>query len=232
MFRQQHAVAEHVAGHVPDTHHAEIGVLCVDAHLTEMTLYRHPGSARGDAHFLVVVPRTATGSEGVAQPETVFRRHLVGQVGEGGRSLVRRDHEVGVFIVLGDHIRGADHGPIDAVIGNIQQPANELAVAGLTLLLHLGARHVCADPARHEPALGAHRDDYRVLHLLRLDKAQDFRAEVLQPVGPAQATAGDLTTAQVHALHARRIDVDLVHRYRQWHPGYIRRLQLEGEVGL
>ena len=68
---------------------------------------------------------------------------------------------------------------------------------------------------RHEAALGADRHDHGVLDLLRLDQAEDFGAEILRPVGPADAAARDLAEAQVHAFDARRIDEDLVERPRQ-----------------
>ena len=67
----------------------------------------------------------------------------------------------------------------------------------------------------HETALGADRNDDRVLDLLRLDQAEDLGAEVLRPVGPADAAARDLAEAQVHAFDARRVDEDLVERPRQ-----------------
>ena len=57
-----------------------------------------------------------------------------------------------------------------------------------------------------EAALGAHRHDHGVLDLLRLDQAQNFGAEILAPVGPADAAARHLAEAQMHAFHLGRID--------------------------
>jgi hypothetical protein len=54
-----------------------------------------------------------------------------------------------------------------------------------------------------EAALGAGRHDHRVLDQLRLHQAEDLGAEIVAPVGPAQAAAGDRAAAQVDALDAR-----------------------------
>ena len=71
--RQQHAVAEHVAGHVTDTADGEVLALRVDTDLAKVALHALPGAARGDGHLLVVVSGRAAGGEGIAQPEAVFR---------------------------------------------------------------------------------------------------------------------------------------------------------------
>ena len=71
--RQQHAVAEHVARHVADADHGEVGVLWVSMPmLAEEALHALPGAARGDAHGLVVVADAAAGGEGVAEPVAVL----------------------------------------------------------------------------------------------------------------------------------------------------------------
>ena len=134
----------------------------------------------------------AAGGEGVAEPEAVLGRHPIGGVGEVGRPLVRRHHQVGVFRVLGHHVFGTHDAHLRAVIGDIQQPTDKHLVAGNALLLQLVAGHVRAQLFAHEPALGTDRHDHRVLHLLRLDQAQHLGAEVLQPVRPAQAAGHDL----------------------------------------
>ena len=101
------------------------------------------------------------------------------------------------------------------IVGELEQGAHEDAVA-------LGALGEPGLPVRrrrqllgHEAALGADRHDDGVLDLLRLDEAEHLGAEVLRPVGPAQAAARDLAEAQMDALDARRIDEDLVERARQ-----------------
>ena len=55
VFAEQHAVAEHISAHIADAHDREILILGVEVELTEVTLDRFPGTARGDAHRLVVV---------------------------------------------------------------------------------------------------------------------------------------------------------------------------------
>ena len=70
-------------------------------------------------------------------------------------------------------------------------------------------------PLRHEAALGADRHDDGVLDVLRLDEAKDFRAEILRPVGPADAAARHLAEAQMHALDPGRVDKNLIKRPRQ-----------------
>ena len=85
---------------------------------------------------------------------------------------------------------------------------------------------------RHEAALGADRHDHRVLDLLRLHQAEDFGAEILRPVGPADAAARHLAEAHVHALDARRIDEDLVERPRQRHAVELAAGKLDGDFRL
>ena len=75
---------------------------------------------------------------------------------------------------------------------------------------------------RHEAALGADRHDDGVLDLLRLHQAQHLGAEILRPVGPADAAARHLAEAQMHALDARRIDEDLVERRGSGRPSSLR----------
>ena len=67
----------------------------------------------------------------------------------------------------------------------------------------------------HEAALGAHGHDDGVLDVLRLHEAEHFGAEVLAPVGPANAAARHVAHAQVHAFDARAVDEDLELRPRQ-----------------
>src|SRR5262249_56790427 len=81
----------------------------------------------------------------------------------------------------------------------------------------------------HEPALGADRNDDRVLDLLRLGQAKNFGAKVLRPVRPADAAARDLAEPQVHAFDPGRIDEDLVARARQRHSVKARACKLDGD---
>jgi hypothetical protein len=212
--RQQHAVAEHVAGHVADADHGELVGAGVDVQLAEVPLDALPGAAGGDAHRLVVVAGRTAGGERVAQPEPARGRHLVGQVGELGRALVRGDHQVRVVAVVAHDAGGRHRRAALEVVGQVQQPGDEHPVARHALgLLRLAVALRVAGrrrrPLDHEPALGPDRHDHRVLHRLRLDQAQDLGAEVLPAVRPAQPAAGDRPEPQVHALHPRRVHEDL-----------------------
>ena len=237
VLRQQHPVAEHVPGHVADAHHGEVLGLGVDPQLAEVPLDRLPGAARGDAHRLVVVADRAAGGERVAEPEPVVERHLVGDVGEGGGALVRGHHQVGVVAVEPDDLRRRhdllDAADGDQVVGDVEQAADEGAVAGDALGQHrLAVGGVGRRPLHDEAALGAHRDDDGVLHHLRLDQAEHLGAEVLPAVGPAQPTAGDRAEPQVHAFDPRAVDPDLEPRPRGRQVGHLVRVELERDVRL
>ena len=108
VLREQHAVAEHVARHVADADDREVLALGVVAELAEVPLDGLPGAAGGDAHALVVVAGGAAGGEGVAEPEAVADGHVVGDVRERRGALVRGDHEVGVVLVVADHVGRRD----------------------------------------------------------------------------------------------------------------------------
>ena len=81
--------------------------------LAEMALHRLPGAARGDAHLLVVVAGRAARGEGVVQPEAVFARQRIGDVGEGGGALVGGDHEIGIVAVVAHARRPARRRAVD-----------------------------------------------------------------------------------------------------------------------
>ncbi len=231
--REQHAVAEDVTGHVADADAGEVLLLAVHAHLAEVPLDRLPGAACGDAHRLVVVADRAAGGEGVAQPEAVVLGDLVGDVGEGRGALVRGHHEVGVVAVVPDDVGGGHGLAVDEVVGDVEQAADEGAVAGAALLhpgLAVGGG--VGQLLGEEAALGADRHDHGVLHHLRLDQPQHLGAEVVAPVAPPQATPGDVAEAQVHALHARRVDEDLVLRPWLGQLGDRAGVELERQVGL
>ena len=51
----QHAVTEHVAGHVANADHGDWRRRDVEIHFAEMPFHRLPRAARGNAHLLVVV---------------------------------------------------------------------------------------------------------------------------------------------------------------------------------
>lgn len=216
VLAEQHAVAEHVTGHVTDADDREVLALRVDAQLPEVPLDGLPGTARGDAHLLVVVAGRAAGGEGVAEPEVVALGDPVGDVREGRGALVGGDHQVGVVLVVPDDVRRRDDLAGHQVVRDVEQGRDEHLVAGDALgeprvPVHARVGQLLGD----EPALGADRHDDGVLHHLRLDQAEDLGPEVLPPVRPAQPAARDLAEAQVHALDARRVHPDLVRRSRR-----------------
>ena len=128
------------------------------------------------------------------------------------------------------HLRRRHDLAADEVVGDVEQAAEVVLVAG-DALLHAAPRGRDAAGARFStnPPFEPDRHDDDVLHHLRLDQAEHLGAEVLRPVGPAQAAARDLAAAQVHALEARRVDEDLEHRLRVGQPGHLRRVELERE---
>ena len=107
VLRAEHAVAEHVAGHVADADAGEVLVLAVDAHLAEVAAHRDPGAAGGDAHGLVVVAHRPARGEGVTEPEAVVLGDLVGDVAERRRALVGGHDQVGVVAVVAHHAASA-----------------------------------------------------------------------------------------------------------------------------
>ena len=71
--RQQHSVAEHVAGHIADADDGEVLLLNVDADLAEMALDALPGAAGSDRHFLMVISCGSAGCAGITQPVAVLQ---------------------------------------------------------------------------------------------------------------------------------------------------------------
>ena len=118
---------------------------------------------------------------------------------------------------------------VDEVVGDRQQRADEDPVA----FGAFGEPRVAVGHRRQllgiEAALGAGRNDHRVLDQLRLHQAEDLGAEIVAPVGPAKAAAGDRAAAQVDALDARAVDPDLAPRHRRRKARDQRGIDLEGE---
>ena len=170
--------------------------LGVDAQLAEVPLDRLPRAAGGDAHRLVVVADRAARGERVAEPEAVVERRprwrcrrtsrCPCRPRRRGRCRRRRG---------GPRRRRHDLAAVDGdqVVGDVEQPADERAVARdalgqqrLAVRAAVGRR-----PLDDEAALGADRHDDGVLHHLRLHQAEHLGAEVLAAVGPAQPAARD-----------------------------------------
>ena len=105
----------------------------VDVERAEVRLHRHPRAARRDAHLLVVEAGGPARRERVAEPVAVLGRERVGDVGERAGALVGRDHEVGVVAVAPHHAgrrhdRARPSSVGDAVVGELEQPADERLV--------------------------------------------------------------------------------------------------------
>ena len=230
--REQHAVAENVTRHVADAGDGEVGRLCVDAHFAEMPLDRFPGAPCGDAHRLVIVAGRAAGGEGIAQPEAVFLADRVGVIGEGRRALVCGDVQIRIVGVVTLYVGRRNDLIADAVVGEIEEAAQIVLVAGHALPevgLAVGGRRRALE---HEAALGTDGNDDRVLDHLRLDEAQHLGSEVLRPVRPAQPASRDLAPAEVNALEARRIDEDFEHRFGLGQAGHLGGIELERQEAL
>ncbi len=228
---QQHAVAEHVAGHVADADHGEVLLLAVTAQRTEVALDRLPRTACGDAHALVVITDRATGGERVVQPETVCTGDAVGGIGERGGALVGSYDQIRIVHVMTHHALRRHDLVVDDVVGDVQQAIDETLVAGHAL----GEPGVTVDRRvrqllGEETTLGADRHDHGVLHHLRLDQAQHFGAEVFATVRPAQATTGHRAEAQVGTFHARAADEDLAVRARLGQVRHLGGVELEADV--
>ena len=215
VFAQEHAVAEHVAGHVADADDGEVLALGVMAAFAEVALDGFPGAAGRDAHLLMIVSGRAAGGEGVAEPETVLRTDLVGEVGELGGALVGGDHQIGIVLVKPDHTVRRYAIVACEIVGEIEHAADERFVAVHDFFLHGLARTDRRQALAHEAALGADRHDDGVLHHLRLHEPKHLRTKILAPVGPAQAAAGHRAAAQMDAFHARAVDEDLAPRPRR-----------------
>ena len=131
---------------------------------------------------------------------------------------------------MAHHIGGWHHGALDQVVCDIEQAREEGLVASHTfgkVGFAVGRRwRVLQD----ETTFGAHRHDHGVLHHLRLHQTQNLGTEILTPVGPAQASARHLATAQMHPFHPGRIHPDLEQRLGLGHAGNAARAELEAHV--
>ena len=167
--REQHAIAEDVAGHVAHTGSGEGHGLDIGAKLAEMAFDGFPRSARGDAHLLVVIALAAAGGESIAKPMALLGRDSVGDVGKGGGALVGGDDEIGVIAIVPHGVVGRHDCVTVEIIGEFEQRANEDAI-GFSAFRHpgiaIGGRRQAFG---HEAAFGADRHDDGILDLLCLD---------------------------------------------------------------
>ncbi len=231
VFREQHAVAEHVAGHVADTGNGEVLGLRVDAEFAEMPLDRLPSAARCNAHAFMVVTRRAARCECVAEPMAVFDRDRVGDVRERCGALVSSDDEVRVVAIAPDDAVARNDFALDEVVGEVEQAANERLVARNAFALNLIACAAARQLLWKEAALGADRHDDGVLDVLRLHQAEHFGPVIVAAIGPTQSAARHQAHAQVHAFDAWAVDEDFKFWPRQRQIRDRSRIELERQPG-
>ena len=208
--RQQQPVAEHIARHVTNAGHADGLGLHVGAQFAEMPLHRNPRALGGDGHRLVVIAIAATRREGIAQPEALALGNAIGGVGKGCGALVGGNHQIRVGRIVADHASGRQHGAGHIQIVGDRQQCADIDAIGLGAFRQPRITVRCRrQQLGIETALGTGWHDHGILYLLRLHQAQHFGAEIVAPVRPAQAAAGDRPAAQVDALHARGEHPDL-----------------------
>ena len=193
-----------------------------------MALYRYPAAARGNPHRLMVVTdRPATG-KGIAQPEATLESDGIGNVGESGRALVRRDNEIGVITVADHDAVGMHDLVFDQIVGDRQKAADEDAIAFGALCqpsIAIGSR--IGQALRIKTALRTRRHNHRIFHPLGLHQAKDFGAEIIAPVRPAQPTSGNRPGPQMDTFDTRRIDENLTPGQRRRQARHLRAVQLE-----
>jgi hypothetical protein len=131
----------------------------------------------------------AAGGKRVAQPEAIPGGHLVGDVRERGRPLVGGDHQVRIVAVVAHNPLRSHHLVAGVVVGQVEETREERAIAGDSLGDLRLAPAADRRPLDHEAALGADRDDQRVLDHLRLHQPEDLGAEVLATIRPPQPAA-------------------------------------------
>jgi hypothetical protein len=122
----------------------------------------------------VVVAGGAAGGERVVEPEAVLLADAIRVIRERGGAFVRGDDKIGVVGIVASHRRRRNDAPVDAVVGQVEQCAKIVLVAGDALLHVRVAVGLKRRPLEHEAALRSDRDDDDVLHHLRLDEAQDL----------------------------------------------------------
>ena len=93
-----------------------------------MALYRLPGAARGDCHFLVVIAGRAARGEGVVEPEVVLGRDLIGDIGKAGGAFVGGNHQVRIVTVAADGALGRHRLPVLQTVGEVEEARDEALV--------------------------------------------------------------------------------------------------------
>ena len=228
-LRKQHPVAEDIARHIAATDDADGFALHVDAGFGKVALDRKPRALGRDAHRFVIITDAAPRSERVAEPEIAVDGNGVGYVGEGRGALVGSDHEIGIVTVVDDDLCGMDDLSVHDIVGDRQKRADENTVT-------FGAlgqpRRTVGNRVGQEfgikSAFGARWHDHCVLDALRFHKPQNFGAEIVTSVGPAQAAARDRAGAQMDALNTVAVNPDFAPRHGRGKAGDERAVKLEG----
>ncbi len=148
---------------------------------------------------MVVTDRPA-GCERVVEPEAVIAGDPVGDIGECSRPFIS-DHQVGIIVIAPDNVFGRHDAVAGNIVRDIQHTADQQLVAGNAFFLERFAAARGGRFSEDKTALGADRDDDCILGHLGLHQAGDLGAEIFPPVRPADAAAGDLAAAQMHAFH-------------------------------
>ncbi len=128
------------------------------------------------------------------------------------------------------HVGGWYHTAILEVVGDVQQAADEYPVAGNGLVLDIVTGAAQWQATGQETALGTHRHDHRVFHVLGLDQAEHLGAEVFFAVRPAQTATGHVAKAQMHPFDPRRINEYLELGHRLGQVGNQLGVELEAEI--
>src|SRR3546814_13801167 len=128
---------------------------------------RPPRSTRTDTLF----PYTT-----LFRSETIFVGNPIGDVGKRGRAFIGRDHQIRIIVVETQDISRRHDAIADAVVGDIEQTAQERQIA-LDSLFKPGTANRRVALRDEEDALGADRHDTRVHYELLIHAAQYLRCE-------------------------------------------------------
>ena len=190
-FGEQHSVAEHIARHIAAANNTNRVFLNVNSAFGKVALHRNPRALGRNPHRLMIITNRATAREGIAKPEAAFKRDGVGHIGECRSALVSRDHEIGVFAVMDHNAVRMNNFALDDIIRDRKQSTNENAVTfgalGKPSLTVRRARQCLGVEAPLCP--GWH--DHSVLNPLRLHQSENFGAEIIASIRPAQPTTRD-----------------------------------------
>ena len=118
---------------------------------------------------------------------------------------------------------------VGEVVGEIEHRVDQRLV-GLDAVGGIGL--MAGSRLDDEAALGAERDDDRVLHGLGLHQIENLGAVIVGPIAEANSAARDAPVAQMASFHARTVDVNFVERRGVGQAGDARAFELERDVGV